>query len=175
MTISVRIPGTPAANDWQIWVYPKEPAPSPPADVLVSRAWDRPEGRQLLRSIYEYLGSERFRPTRDLPAALLERLFTPPPTPPGLDKAVLRVKAAARVSPEKPEPWRPEADEVLARQDGFGYTVQGRKLATLEKYARDGVWKEIAIPAGDSAAGVLELTGHAIRGNVVITEIVLVP
>jgi len=99
---------------------------------LWSDLGERPAARQMLRSLLAYLGSEAFRPPQALEMSAVDLLFRTPllvrleGEPRGLDGAVLRVKAAAKVAvPQKPEPWVPEADEVLARQEGFGYSVQG--------------------------------------------------
>lgn len=56
---------------------------------------DRPEGRQLLRSLYAYTGSGAFQPKQTLDLQALNQIFTPLPEPAGLEKAVLRIKAAA--------------------------------------------------------------------------------
>jgi hypothetical protein len=92
----------------------------------------RPAARQLLHSLLAYAASDAFRPTQELDSATLATLFRAESPlhisaepPKDLDRAVLRVKASPNVpKPNTPEPWRPEADEVLARQDGFGYSVQ---------------------------------------------------
>ena len=39
-TVTVSLPGTEFANDWEIWVYPANVAPQPPADVVVCEKWD---------------------------------------------------------------------------------------------------------------------------------------
>ena len=38
--VSVSLPGTPFANDWEIWIYPPIPPPQPPPDVVVCEKWD---------------------------------------------------------------------------------------------------------------------------------------
>lgn len=40
LTVTVGLKGTKISNGWNIWVYPDEPAPQPPAGVVVSTAWD---------------------------------------------------------------------------------------------------------------------------------------
>jgi hypothetical protein len=40
LTVTVGLQGTKVANWWNIWVYPHETAPQPPAGVVVSTAWD---------------------------------------------------------------------------------------------------------------------------------------
>ena len=42
LTVTVALPGTDFANDWEIWVYPAAPAapPQPPAGVVVTDKWD---------------------------------------------------------------------------------------------------------------------------------------
>jgi hypothetical protein len=40
LNITVSLAGTDFSNHWDIWVYPTGPAPQPPNDVLVARAWD---------------------------------------------------------------------------------------------------------------------------------------
>lgn len=39
-TVTVSLPGTAFANDWEIWIYPPNAAPLPPANVVVSEKWD---------------------------------------------------------------------------------------------------------------------------------------
>ncbi|MEI6177422.1 MAG: hypothetical protein WCS43_11070, partial [Verrucomicrobiota bacterium] len=39
-TVTVSIHGTQFVNDWEIWVYPVAPAPTPPADVLICSNWN---------------------------------------------------------------------------------------------------------------------------------------
>jgi len=97
----------------------------------------RPEARQLLRSLLSYAASEEFRPGQELGGAFLDKLFggsamTKMMEEPGAtENAVLRVKAAGNVTElSKSEPWKKEADQVLASQEGFGYSVRG------------GTWKD---------------------------------
>jgi len=40
LTVTVGLKGTKVSNGWDIWVYPDETAPPPPAGVIVSTAWD---------------------------------------------------------------------------------------------------------------------------------------
>jgi hypothetical protein len=40
LTVTVALPGTEFANDWEIWVYPASPSPAVPADVVVARDWN---------------------------------------------------------------------------------------------------------------------------------------
>lgn len=40
LTVTVGLKGTKISNWWDIWVYPDEAAPLPPADIVVSTAWD---------------------------------------------------------------------------------------------------------------------------------------
>jgi hypothetical protein len=40
LTVTVSLPGTVFANDWEIWVYPAKIVPHPPADVAVCQKWD---------------------------------------------------------------------------------------------------------------------------------------
>ena len=40
LTVTVSLPGTAIANDWDIWVYPTSVAPQPPADVVVCEKWN---------------------------------------------------------------------------------------------------------------------------------------
>jgi hypothetical protein len=93
----------------------------------------RPAARQMLRSLLAYAASEEFRPAQELSVSTLSLLLRPPSAlakmraaPPSLENAVLHVKAAVNVPvPEKPEPWKPEADQVIVRHEGFDYSVQG--------------------------------------------------
>ena len=39
-TVTISVPGTAFANDWNIWIYPAKVVPQPPADVVVSEKWD---------------------------------------------------------------------------------------------------------------------------------------
>ena len=39
-TVTISVPGTAFANDWNIWIYPPNPAPQPPADVTVCEKWE---------------------------------------------------------------------------------------------------------------------------------------
>ena len=93
----------------------------------------RPAARQMLHSLLAYVGSRAFRPSQELDGATLSGLFRngvamqrSAQAPNLRGNLVLHVKAAVRVpKPETPEPWRPEADEVLVRQDGYDYSVRG--------------------------------------------------
>jgi hypothetical protein len=40
LTVTVALPGTEFANDWDIWVYPANVAPKPPADVVACEKWE---------------------------------------------------------------------------------------------------------------------------------------
>ena len=40
LTVTVGLKGTKVLNEWDIWVYPDETGPEPPAGVVVSTAWD---------------------------------------------------------------------------------------------------------------------------------------
>ena len=40
LELNVRLPGTDYANHWALWVYPADPAPHPPADVIVTGVWN---------------------------------------------------------------------------------------------------------------------------------------
>ena len=40
LTVTVALPGTEFANDWEIWVYPASITPKPPAEVTVCDKWD---------------------------------------------------------------------------------------------------------------------------------------
>jgi hypothetical protein len=37
LSLEVTLPGTEAANDWDLWVYPQVPPTKPPADIMVTR------------------------------------------------------------------------------------------------------------------------------------------
>ncbi len=39
LTVTVELSGTEFANDWDLWVYPAQPMPQPPAGVTVCRSW----------------------------------------------------------------------------------------------------------------------------------------
>lgn len=39
LTLSVALPGTPIANDWNLWVYPAQ-VDTAPGDVVIATAWD---------------------------------------------------------------------------------------------------------------------------------------
>ena len=92
----------------------------------------RPEARQLLRSLLAYIASPDFQPKQQLPVAFFDKLFAGSAIskmmeePKKLQNAVLHVKAAAKLTElNKAEPWRKDADEILARSDGFDYTIRG--------------------------------------------------
>ena len=55
LTLTVSIPGTPYANDWQIWVYP------PTLDTAPS--------------LLQYMSGEQFAPATSVPLASLRRLL----------------------------------------------------------------------------------------------------
>ncbi|MGA2253376.1 MAG: discoidin domain-containing protein [Thermoguttaceae bacterium] len=40
LTISLSLPGTPIANQWEIWVYPPKVNLDPPKGLIVSKVWD---------------------------------------------------------------------------------------------------------------------------------------
>ena len=98
---------------------------------------NRPEARQLLRSLIGYMGPSDFEPKQELGVGWLDKLFAGSAIsklmeePRGVEGAVLRVKAAAKVAElNKAEPWRKEADEVMVKGEGFDYSVRG------------GTWKD---------------------------------
>lgn len=39
-TVTISVPGTTFANDWDIWIYPANPVPQPSANVTVCEKWD---------------------------------------------------------------------------------------------------------------------------------------
>jgi hypothetical protein len=39
-TVTVSVPGTAFANDWNLWIYPPNPAPQPPKGVTVCEKWE---------------------------------------------------------------------------------------------------------------------------------------
>jgi len=88
--------------------------------------------RQLLHSLLLYMGSDAFKPAQELDGAFLTRLFQAASSsllkeePKAIEKAVLRVRAAAKLATlEQASRWTPENDEVLARREGFDYSVRG--------------------------------------------------
>jgi hypothetical protein len=40
LTVTVALPGTDFANDWDIWAYPANVAPNPPTDVVACEKWE---------------------------------------------------------------------------------------------------------------------------------------
>jgi Arc/MetJ family transcription regulator len=92
----------------------------------------RPAARQLLHSLLIYMGSEAFKPAHELDSAFAAKLFRPSPLsemkeePKAMDRAVLRVKAAGKLATlDQAFRWTRENDEVLARREGFDYSVKG--------------------------------------------------
>ena len=41
----VSLPGTPAKNEWNFWLYPAQVSASVPTDVLVTHSWDEAQAR----------------------------------------------------------------------------------------------------------------------------------
>lgn len=39
LTVTVALAGTAFANDWEIWVYPAQDVPQPPAEIVVCQSW----------------------------------------------------------------------------------------------------------------------------------------
>ena len=39
-TVTISVPGTAFANDWNIWIYPEKVVPQRPAEVVVSEQWE---------------------------------------------------------------------------------------------------------------------------------------
>ncbi len=70
LTVTVSLEGTPFANDWEIWVYPDESAPQPPAAIAVCRSW--PEARAALAGGQSVL---LFPSKRDLSKSFAGRLL----------------------------------------------------------------------------------------------------
>lgn len=66
---------------------------------------DRPEARQLLRSLYDYVGSAAFEPKQDFDVRQLNAWFAMPPKSSGLDRASLRVEAGLSARANVAEPW----------------------------------------------------------------------
>ncbi len=104
---------------------------------LRSDLQNRPEARQLLRSLLGYVGTEEFSPKQDITIGALERMFAGSAIakliakPGNVEGAMLRVKAAAKlVELRKSEPWKKEADLLMSRAAGFDYAVRG------------GTWKD---------------------------------
>ena len=48
LTLTVRLKGTDAVNDWNVWVYPAELTPQAPQNLLISHQWDEPTRSALL-------------------------------------------------------------------------------------------------------------------------------
>lgn len=100
---------------------------------LSSHLDTRPAARQLLHSLYAYMDSDAFEPRQELRASTLALLFRTPADltkmmtpPPSFEGAPLHVKAAAKLPTlHKAEGWNAKADDIVARQKGFDYSVKG--------------------------------------------------
>lgn len=135
---------------------------------LTSDLDKRPVARQLRRSLLDYAAGDRFQPTVSLEpdlAAGLVRTYPPLPTvtePVGLDRAVLRLTAAGKLTESKvSRPWSAELDEVLARAEGFDYAVNASGVWLDET---DSAWHggrmevDVTVPRG--FAGTLYVRWH---------------
>jgi hypothetical protein len=127
--------------------------------IDLSRNLDqRPAARQLLDSLLSYMASDAFNPKQDLDPATLAKLFEPSvlgkmmEEPKATSDIVLRVKAASEVpATEKSEPWRPQADRVIARQEGFDYKVRGgtwRDRVGSAWHSQDNLLVTVKCPKG---------------------------
>jgi hypothetical protein len=93
---------------------------------------NRPEARQLRRSLYQYLKSEQFNPGASLDEATLDKLLArrvsrhAAAAPKDTSAARLHVKAARKLAAmNTAAPWGQAADLIEARAEGFDYQVQG--------------------------------------------------
>ncbi len=98
---------------------------------LRTKIESRPAARQLLHSLLTYMGSDRFQPAHSIDPPALDKLLRRTAilesegAPTDLTKAVLNIRAAPKVAVGKPDPWKAEADEQIAMNEGFGYSVRG--------------------------------------------------
>jgi len=76
LKVTIAIKGTEFSNDWDIWVYPSEAAPQPPADIVVSHDWD-PETKAALAAGKRVLFLAGKRTRNSLPGSFLPVFWSP--------------------------------------------------------------------------------------------------
>jgi hypothetical protein len=129
----------------------------------------RPEARQLLHSLLSYMGSTEFQPRWELPVSVLSRVIpsrpvtlegAAAPDADALAGAVLRVRAGANVPSMTSPPWRPEHDSVMARRDGFAYSVNGGSWLDATSSAWHGHDLEVTVTCPPRFTGTLYTFFH---------------
>jgi hypothetical protein len=95
----------------------------------------RPAAAQMRQSLLDYAASDAFRPKTAVNAAALDAMFWDAvpleafrEAAPDLRGAALDARAAANAPPQSAA-WKPEADSVPARANGFGYSIKGSTWA----------------------------------------------
>lgn len=90
-----------------------------------------PARRQFLAALRRYIAGDSFRPETALTPEELDALLAPIPEhalaaePERLDQAALHVRAARHAPSGVPEPWDESSDQVVRREPGYGYRVEG--------------------------------------------------
>ncbi len=93
---------------------------------------NRREAKQLLSSLLSYMKSDKFNPEQSLDEKTLNKILKPVPQAknrsdkPDTSNALLNIKAAVNAPITKPDSWKTSMDKVIAKKEGFDYTVQGK-------------------------------------------------
>ncbi len=105
---------------------------------------NRCEAKQLLHSLLAYMESDKFQPVKSLDKKTLDRIlkFTPKSkhksNKPNTATAVLNIRAAANAPAVKSDPWNASMDQIIAKKDGFDYTVHGK----VWRQGKNCVWHD---------------------------------
>jgi hypothetical protein len=76
-TITVSLPGTEFANDWDIWIYPANVSPVPPSNVLVVREWNDETKQALADGRRVVLFPKEVSRVKSLPGRFLPVFWSP--------------------------------------------------------------------------------------------------
>ncbi len=76
-TITVSLPGTEFANDWDIWIYPANLSPVAPANVLVAKEWNDQTKQALAEGKRVVLFPREVSRSKSLPGRFLPVFWSP--------------------------------------------------------------------------------------------------
>jgi hypothetical protein len=78
LVLRIELPGTPFANQWDLWVYPATPGlPEVPQNVVLSRSWDQPTRDALAQGRSVVLVPAAVNPAHSLPGRFLPVFWSP--------------------------------------------------------------------------------------------------
>ena len=77
LSVTVSLAGTTFANDWDIWVYPANPAPVAPSNVIVANEWNAETAQALADGKRVVLFASQMSSAKSLPGRFLPVFWSP--------------------------------------------------------------------------------------------------